>query len=103
MTRLYLCFDQQLKMLRRSTEDKVQAECKKLEGKDLDLICDKVDTILSSLLKSKTESFNAKAEALVFEDWGLKVESHKADLHANVTACIQNCKQRILDKLATTA
>lgn len=99
---LYLCFDSQLKVARQSTYNKVVSEIKKLEAKDLDSIVDNLAKIMDALLEANLKSFNKKSESLVFEGsgWEPKVELHKSDLKSQLETLANNCKEKILGKLA---
>jgi hypothetical protein len=92
-------------MLRQYQESKVHTEIKKLETKDLDQVCSNLSALLKSLLETNTASFNRKAETMLIPEsgWDTKVVSHKEDLKSHLITLIENCKQKLLDRLASTS
>lgn len=68
-------------------------------------MCSNLNTILKTLLESNTTSFNRKAEAMLIPEsgWDSKVVSHKEDLKSHLNSLVENCKQKLLDRLASTS
>ena len=58
---MYRCFDSQMKQLRLHYETKVSKDVKKLEAKPLDEIVNSLHEILSALLTSNINAFEAKS------------------------------------------
>ena len=92
-------------MLGQTAQEKVTTDVKKLEAKNLDDVADQLAKILNTLLESTLNNYTKKADALVMEGsgWAMKVNLSKGTLKQFLDHMIDNCKEKMRTRLATTA
>jgi len=71
----------------------------------LDTVAESLGKILNTLLESTLNSYEKKADALVMEGsgWAMKVNLSKSTLKQFLVQMIDNCKEKMRTRLATTA
>jgi hypothetical protein len=99
LNQLYLCFDQQLKMIRQSVIENFDKDIRKSSKRDQ--VNEQFAETTDRLYHEHFSSFKKQAADLIFEGsgWGEQVMIHESDVNQQMKSLISNSREKEIDKL----